>query len=327
MIDFHLHLDGSLSKEDLKILSRMSGIDEKEVDTARISVDENCTSLSDYLECFDFPNRVLQSKETLTHAAYLLCKRLSEQGLIYVEIRFAPQLSTAKGLSIKEASIAVIEGLEKATKDFGIESQAILCLMRGGPKDKNLETVRVGKELLGKGVCAIDLAGGEAVFPTKDYEEEFALAKSLGIPFTIHAGEADGPASVWKALEFGASRIGHGIHSIEDDKLIKHLAENRIPLEVCPTSEVDTHCIPSYDKLPLREFMNKGIVVSIATDDMTVSNIDLRTEYKKLRETFNLSKEEEWTLIENGFKAAFLDEFSKARLIKRAKAIYEERGF
>lgn len=317
MIDLHLHLDGSLSPEDVSYLSKLNGIplDPKK---NRLSVDASCTSLNDYLSCFAFPLELLQNAESLAYAAYSLYRRLAIQGLIYAEVRFAPQLSLEKGLTQSQVVAAVIKGYEKAHKETGIIGNFILCCMRGDKNhDLNLETVKTAKAFLGKGVVALDLAGAEALYKTSTFKEEFALAKSLGIPFTIHAGEADGPSSVWDALNFGASRIGHGVHAIQDPKLVAYLAEHKIPLEICPTSEVDTHAVASIKDLPIKEFLAAGVLFCINTDDMTVSNVDLEGEYDKVAAAFDLSDEQIKQLWYNAIEAAYLDPKGKAILRKK----------
>ena len=128
----------------------------------------------------------------------------------------------------------------------------------------------------------MDLAGAEGLFPNEMFDEEFRLINKLGIPLTIHSGEAAGASSVASALKYGAVRIGHGIKSIEDESVINELIKNNITLEVCPKSNLDTKTISKYEDLPLKEFIKKGVKVSINTDDMTVSNTTLKQEYETL---------------------------------------------
>ena len=168
--------------------------------------------------------KVLQTERGLCQAARELGENLKVRGLRYAEVRFAPQLHCQKGMSQEQAVTAVLSGLSKAQEDSDIRLRTILCCMREQDNKKaNLQTVRLASRYLGKGVVAVDLAGAEALFPTADYEEEFALARKLGVPFTIHAGEAAGPASIRKAVEFGAARIGHGVRAIEDEELMEQI--------------------------------------------------------------------------------------------------------
>ena len=247
-IDLHLHLDGSLPAETILRIAKEEGI-RLPADTAEglkpyICAGMDCKSLNEYLGCFDTVLKVLQTERGLCQAARELGENLKVRGLRYAEVRFAPQLHCQKGMSQEQAVTAVLSGLSKAQEDSDIRLRTILCCMRGQDNKKaNLQTVRLASRYLGKGVVAVDLAGAEALFPTADYEEEFALARKLGVPFTIHAGEAAGPASIRKAVEFGAARIGHGVRAIEDEELMELLASREIPLEMCPISNLQTKAV------------------------------------------------------------------------------------
>ena len=274
---------------------------------------ENCQSLNEYLERFSLPNLVLQTKKGLEICTLDLLERLAKDGLKYVEIRMAPQLSTDKGLSQEQVVKTLIKTCKKARK-FHIFSNLILCMMRGNDtKEKNIETIEVAKKFLGKGVVAMDLAGAEGLFPNEMFEEEFKLIKENNIPLTIHAGEASGSNSVKSALDFGAVRIGHGIHSIEDENVLEELKNKDVCLEVCPKSNLDTKTISKYDDLPLRQFIEKGIKVSINTDDMTVSNTTLKQEYETLVK-MGFNEKDLHDFAENSINASFADEKTKEYL-------------
>ena len=322
IVDLHLHLDGSLSAKAILEVARKENIklptDDEEELNKLLMVPENCKSLNEYLERFSIPNLVLQSTSGLEICTLDLLKRLTDDGLKYVEIRMAPQLSICKGLSQEEVVETLVKTCKKA-ENFHIFSNLILCMMRGAnTKEKNLETVRVAKKYLGKGVVAIDLAGAEGLFPNEMFEEEFKLINKLNIPLTIHAGEASGANSVKSALEYGAVRIGHGIHSIEDDSVLNELRSKNIYLEVCPKSNLDTKTIKDYKELPLRQFIEKGIKVSINTDDMTVSNTTLKQEYQTL-EKLGFNEKELHNFAENSINASFADKKTKEYLFNFIK--------
>ena len=322
IVDLHLHLDGSLSAKAILKVAKLEGIilpaDNAQDLNKFLMVPENCQSLNEYLERFALPNLVLQSKQGLEICTLDLLERLAADGLKYVEIRMAPQLSTNKGLSQEEVVKTLIETCKKGEK-YHIFSNLILCMMRGNDtKEKNIETINVAKKFLGKGVVAMDLAGAEGLFPNEMFNEEFKLISELNIPLTIHAGEAAGADSVKSALKFGASRIGHGIHSIEDESVLKELKEKGICLEVCPKSNLDTKTISKYDDLPLGQFFNKGIKVSINTDDMTVSNTTLKQEYETLVKMGFNEKDLRW-FAENSINASFADAKTKEFLLNFIK--------
>ena len=264
--------------------------------------------MNEYLEKFAFPGSLLQTKEGISTAVYKLAEELKEQGLLYAEIRFVPQKHMEQGLSQEEVVEAAIDGMKKSD----LKAQLILCCMRGNDNhEENLETVQVAGNYLGKGVCAVDLAGAEALFPTDNFEDLFVLAKELNIPYTIHAGEASGPSSVYKALEFGAKRIGHGVRSIEDFELMKKLTDEKIYLEFCLTSNLNTRIFEKIEEYPIREFLDAGVKITVNTDNMAVSNTTLKEEYALLIETFHLNEKEVKQIVNNSIEASFADDETK----------------
>ena len=179
-----------------------------------------------------------------------------------------------------------------------------------------METVEVARSFLGKGVCALDLAGAEALYPTSQYGELFSLAKGWGVPFTLHAGEAAGPESIWQALKLGASRIGHGVRAREDRQLLQELFRRRIPLELCPTSNLQTKAVLSLADFPLREYLEQGLLATLNTDNMTVSRTTLAGEYALLE----ITPQERRQLLLNSVEAAFLPNEGKTALRRQIEA-------
>ncbi len=320
MIDLHIHLDGSLSREEVIKLAEMSGLDIEEAKRAPLSIDSSCSTLNEYIECCVYPTKVMQTKETLEEAVYMLSSRLAKSGLIYFEIRFGPQLHIHRGLSQDEVVAASIKGLEKAKREYDFSAQLILCAIRGDQNEKdNFETIEVAKKYYKKGVCGVDLAGAEAIYRTGIFAPVFLKAKEYGLPITIHAGEVGGPESVYEAIKMGATRIGHGVRAVFDKGLLDYCSSRDIAFELCPTSEVDTHAIASYLSLPINEFLSRGIKVNINTDDMTISRITLDKEFEKLQKTFHFPPEIIEKLFMNAVDMAFLDEESKALLRGKIK--------
>lgn len=312
--DLHLHLDGSLSPALFTELVRKEGIRSAfgadfsgDFDAATLlSVPEDCTSLEDYLTRFDLPLLVMQSEENLALTVEDLLRRLAEQNVLYSEIRFAPQLHTQKGMSQEMAVRAALEGLKGGMERYQVHSGLILCCMRGEDTEQaNLKTIRLTEKYLGHGVIAADLAGAESIFPTENYRDTFELARSLSVPFTIHAGEAAGPESIRCALQMGAARIGHGVRAMEDPELIAELRERQIPLEVCPTSNVQTRVVSSYEDHPVLQLLRMGLNVTVNTDNMTVSGITLAEEYEKMRTLLGMTPEEELQLRQNSLSSLF----------------------
>lgn len=310
MIDLHLHLDGSMRPETVRELLEQKGISpwDSDDDAARaLRVGDDCADLNDYLTKFEYPCMVLQTSGAIERAVYELAEDLVHQDVTYAEIRFAPQLSTKEGLTQEEAVKAAIEGAKEAEMEFDdIRIGLILCCMRGEDHEANIETVRVASKYYGNYVCALDLAGAEALYPTDLFNKEFELAKAEEIPFTIHAGEAAGPESIWRALEFGASRIGHGIRCLEDGALVDYLARHKIPLEICLTSNIQTKVYQNYDEYPVKELLLRGVHVTVNTDNMTVSGTNLKKERKKLLKYCDITKDDIALMEEYSYEARFL---------------------
>ena len=298
-IDLHLHLDGSLSIESARELARMQNISLPANDDELrklLTVGDECKDLNDYLNKFDLPMELMQTYEAIAYSFDKLERELAEQGLIYAEIRYAPQKHCLKGLTQEEAILAAIEG--NARNDF--YSGIILCCMRGDDnKEENFETIRLAKKYMDRGVVAVDLAGAEGMFKTEMFEELFAFARECGVPFTIHAGEADGPDSVWNAIKFGAKRIGHGIRSHEDPELLAYIRDNSIPIERCYTSNIQTLGADYVNASIKKEDEYNGLNYVICTDNMAVSNTSMPEEFRRLREAFKLEDEDIKTLMEN----------------------------
>ena len=314
MIDLHLHLDGSLSEQDFLYLAKKDGVDLGKEFPNNIYVPEDCPSLEVYLERFALPLVLLQSKENIKHVTNSLVRRLDNMGYIYAEIRFAPQLHTAKGLSQLEVALAALEGLECGLKECEnlVDANLILCCMRHGSTEVNKETVEVANKLKGTHVVAVDLAGAEALHPCTYYKEVFDLAKKYNLNITIHAGEATGSDEVMMALDNGAMRIGHGVHLSLDRDTVKRVKDKNICFEFCPTSNLQTKSLTTYKDCPIMDFVKLGIPVTVNSDNMTVSNTDVYQEFSHLYQTFNLTKEDVYNLFSNSIEHSFADSKTKA---------------
>ena len=315
MIDIHLHLDGSLAVEDYVELALNYGVDLGSNFPDDIYVTNNCLSLAMYLTRFDKPVKLLQCKEAIKFAVKSLIYRLSFMGYIYAEIRFAPLLHTEKGASQLEITEGALEGLEEALKQCpNMEANLILCCMRHAPEEQNIETIEVANKLKGTRVVAVDLAGGETLHPSSYYKKVFDLAKQYGLNITIHAGEATGSDEIMMALDNGAMRIGHGVHLSLDPDTVKRVKDKDICFEFCPTSNLQTKSLKTYQDVPLRQFMSLEIPVTINSDNMTVSRTDVINELRIMKKTFNLTKDEVYNLLLNSIYYSFAKPETKRKL-------------
>ncbi len=317
----HLHLDGSLRPETVQNWFREDGEFVKIKDVReKLSVSKDCKNLNEYLEKFTLPIDFLQSEERIKRATFEAFEDLTKRNVIYAEIRFAPSLHLKKGLTQEQVVESAIAGMKEAKEKYGIEGGLILCCIRGDDTlEANKETVITAKKYFKKGVCALDLAGNEASYPTKNFKEIFALATENKIPFTIHAGEADGPESIRTALKFGASRIGHGVRCLEDKELIKKLKSKGTLLEICPTSNIQTCAVKlkKNTKYPIETIYTSGINVGLNTDNDTVSNTNIEQEYEWVLNNTSLTIEDLKRMNVASIRAAFTTDKIKKALEKQ----------
>ena len=319
-LDLHLHLDGSITKEIAKKLAKVQNIElptnnDEELENL-LSVRPDCESLNDFLKCFDLPLSLMQTPLGLCEAVRLVANNIQSHGVIYAEFRFAPQLHKRKGMTQEEAVNAALDGIRKTS----LKVNLILCFMRGANNQaENEETLRLARKYLvpDGGVVAVDLAGAEAIYKTANYRELFRRVREYGIPFTIHAGEADGAQSVRDAISFGAKRIGHGVRAFEDPEVVELIREKGITLEMCPTSNKQTHALANMAHFPLMDFLNKGIKVTLNTDDMGISRTNIIEEYNYIETNFGLNYEQKKTMVLNSVNSAFTTSTIKRQLLSK----------
>ena len=316
----HCHLDGSLNINSVQEMLKEQGvIYEREELRKKLEVEPDCTSLTEYLEKFDLPLRCLQTKEGLRRAAYELVRDVAAEGVRYIEVRFAPMLSTEQGLSCREVIASVVEGLKAGEREYRVFASAIVCAMRHHSLEQNIQMLTEAREFFGKGVCALDLAGDESAFPTSLFRSLFIQAKEWGIPFTIHSGECGSVDNIREAIELGAKRLGHGIALEKSPELRKLCREKEIGIEMCPTSNLQTKAVDSFDSYPLKQFVDEGLLVSIHTDNRTVSGTTLTDEEVVVREQLQLPQEVINQCTENAIRTAFTSDEIKKQLMEEFK--------
>ncbi|MCY9657453.1 adenosine deaminase [Paenibacillus chondroitinus] len=330
-VDLHLHLDGSVKPETILEIALDQGIDlpvyNKEGLIPHMRVGDECGSLIEYLSKFDFTTRFMQSGEALERIAYEVAQQSAEHNCKYVEVRFAPQLHRNNGLTVEETIHYVVEGMKRGQRDFGVKAGVIAICMRNHSCESNLEVIRAAAKFVGKGVVAVDLAGDEASYPPEWFREVFAESGRLGIPVTIHAGEAAGAVNVYEAVtNLGAVRIGHGVRLKEDTDILELVKDRRIPLEMCPISNIQTKAVSGWEAYPIREYLEQGLLVTINTDNPSVSGTDITNEYRVLSDRFGFTEPELVRLVMNGVEAAFMDESDKLLLRREMEAEINSLG-
>ena len=319
--ELHCHLDGSLRLDTIIELSKKQGLklpsDNKDILKSILVVNNDNSSLEEYLKKFDLILPILQTPDALSIVSYELAIDCWKDGVRYLEVRYCPELHTKNGMKLSETVDAVKLGLEKAEKECGILSGIIICSLRNMPPSSSLELSKLAVEYKNNGVVGFDLAGIEENFPAKKHKEAFYLILNNNINTTIHAGEAFGPRSIHQAIHVcGAHRIGHGTRVYEDLDLLNYINDHRVPLEVCLSSNVHTKSVSSISKHPLKYYINEKVRVTLNTDNRFISNTTLSNEYELAIKTFNLSADQVKTLIINGFKSSFLPHNKRIKLIQ-----------
>lgn len=330
-VDLHVHLDGSVRPAMIRSLAAnrpdIALPESDEELLARMQVDERCESLIEYLSTFSFVLPFMQTAEALERAAYELVEQASLEGVRYIEVRFAPWLHMEQGLTVEAAIRHTLIGLSMGEAEFGTIARAIVICLRSHPHVWNVRAIEAASAFYGQGVVAVDLAGDEASYPASGFTDIFELARKLKLPVTIHAGEAAGAFNVRTAVErLGAMRIGHGVRMEEDPSVMELVKERKIPLEMCPVSNIQTKAVESWDVYPLRKYMDEGIIVTVNTDNRTVSGTTMTKEYAMLMRECGLSLSEIAALVMNGVHAAFLEEELKGQLISRFEHELSELG-
>jgi adenosine deaminase len=320
--DLHVHLDGSLRLETIIALAGIHSIELPSTDPAELgrimNLGQNCGSLVEYLKAFDVTLRVLQHEDSLYRVAYELAEDAARENVRYMEVRYSPMLHTRLGLKITSVVEAVLAGLRAAHDNLGIESNVILCGIRNISSESSLEMAELAVAYKGRGVVGFDLAGAEYDHPAKHHRKAFQLVRDNNINCTIHAGEAYGPESIAQALHVcGAHRIGHGCRLREDGDLLHYINDHRIPLECCPSSNVQTGAVRELASHPLKLYFNLGLRVTINTDNRLVTDTTVSQELWHCHAKMGMTLGDIKTMIVGGFKSAFMPFHVKQTYLRR----------
>ncbi|MEV8633290.1 adenosine deaminase [Streptosporangium sp. NPDC051023] len=317
----HDHLDGGLRPETIIELASESGYDKlPTTDAAALRTwfrdASDSGSLERYLETFDHTVGVMQTREALVRVAAECAEDLAADGMVYAEVRYAPEQHTSAGLSLEEVIEAVLEGFRVGSEGRGIKVGTLLTAMRH--QARSMEIAELAVRYRDVGVAGFDIAGAEAGYPPTRHLDAFEYLQRENAHFTIHAGEAFGLPSIWQAIQWcGADRLGHGVRIIDDiavsedgqaklGRLAAYVRDKRIPLEMCPTSNLQTGAAPSIAEHPIGLLRALNFRVTVNTDNRLMSGTSVSEEFAKLSEAFGYGWDDlQWFTI-NAMKSAFL---------------------
>ncbi len=320
----HDHLDGGLRPATLLTLAGEIGYQlprTEEVELGQWFLSQaDSGSLEKYLETFAHTVALMQTKEALTRVAKEAVLDVAADGVVYVEFRYAPELHQEKGLNLDEIVQAVLSGLEAgqsqaAAEGLSVTARLLVTAMRTAARSAEIAELAV--RYRDQGVVGFDIAGAEAGFPPTRHLDAFEYLQRENAHFTIHAGEAFGLPSIWEALQWcGADRLGHGVRIVDDIKqtptgfelgrLAAYVRDRRVPLEMCPSSNVQTGATTSIAKHPIGLLRELGFRVTVNTDNRLMSGTTMTKEFMLLNEAFGYTlKDMQWFTI-NAMKSAFL---------------------
>lgn len=325
--ELHVHLDGCLRPTTMLELARAQGVRLPADDPATLAQTvyvRDAGSLEEYLERYVITLSVMQTAEALQRIAYEFVVDSAAEQVRYVEVRYCPALHTP-ALSLTEAIEAPLAGVKRGEAETGTVTRLIICGLRTLPPAVSDDLARAAVDYKDDGVVAFDLAGAERGHPARAHAKAFEYARSHGLACTCHAGEADGPDSIREALHVcGAQRIGHGTHLFEDPDLEAEVCDQGIPLEVCLTSNLHTHQIERIEDHPVRQYLDRGCIVTLNCDSRLMDGITLTDEYWLAHTRLGLRRDELERIMLNTFESAFLPPAEKAALLERVRGELRE---
>ncbi|MEA3502323.1 MAG: adenosine deaminase [Actinomycetota bacterium] len=326
----HDHLDGGVRVETILELADEQGyadLPASDVDGLGEWFNQGRSgSLERYLEAFTHTVAVMSSEDAIQRIAYETGIDLAADGVVYAEIRFGPSLHMIHGLSREAAIEAALDGFAAAHRETGIVLYTIASALRHDTDSEKV--VQAAIPYLGRGLVGFDLAGPEAGFPADDHLAACRLARDAGLGLTIHAGEADGASSIWRAVaKCGATRVGHGVRIVDETDfdgsaitslapLARRIRDHRIPLEIAITSNLDTSAFPSAAEHPFEALYRNGFMVTLNTDNRLMSRVSLTDEYELAAAAFNLGPADLGEITVNALEAGFGDWPARRRLIE-----------
>ena len=321
-IELHCHLDGSLRPDSVIEEIKLQNIDVLEEDINNIEsllqAPEDCESLVDYLKTFDLPLKVLQTEKAIERFTYEVFEDAHNENVVYMELRYAPILHTKNGLSLKAVIAASVRGMNKAKDEFGIEGNLILCGMKNFSEEDAINTFEAGREFIGKGVCAVDLAGPEDEGFAHKFVRAMDFAKKCGYKITVHAGEAGSAQNVKDSiLLLHADRIGHGVKTIDSEEVHRLVRDKNILLEICPTSNIQTKTVESLEKHPLVKYFYDNTFFSVNTDNRTVSGTTETKEHALVSKLTDMNIDDYRKIYYNTVGAIFASDNVKRKLLNR----------
>ena len=311
-VELHVHLEGAIPHDALFDLIQKYGGDPSIPDVTALARRFEYKNFAQFIEAWSWKNQFLREYEDFSHIAELTARDMANQNIRYVEMFFSPSLFVRHGLEVQELTHAVRIGLSRVPE---IETSLIADLVRDYGPESEMTTLKRLNEVKGDGVIGIGIGGSEHEFPPEPFKFLYEEARLMDFHVNAHAGEAKGPESIWGAIRhLHVDRIGHATRAHEDPELLDYLQEHRTPLELCPVSNVCTGVVSAITEHPIRVYFERGLIISVNTDDPMMFGTTLDKEYELLVQECGFTRQEICRLILFGIESSWLPENRKKLL-------------
>ncbi|MHA1136875.1 MAG: adenosine deaminase [Candidatus Thorarchaeota archaeon] len=323
-VELHVHILGSIRPETLLSIIETDGIKAPYTSTEQITKRFEYTDFLNFIKAYMEIVDYITDERHFEQITYEMLENCAENNVHYVEASFSPRDHLPKGLTFDKMSESINKGIQRAKKDFGIETNLRVDIVRNSSFEEGMEII----DLIGKkpdNIVTVDLGGKESGWLPRRFAEHYKRATAMGLHRVAHAGEAAGPESIWDAIQsLDVERIGHGVTAHQDPELVEYLKREQIAIEMCPVSNLRTGVVPSIKEHPIREFFDKGLLVTVNSDDPSLFHTSMNNEYLQLHEHLNFSPKELFQISLTGIQTAFIDEGKKSKLHSKFSEEYSE---
>jgi adenosine deaminase len=324
--ELHLHIEGSFEPELMFKIADRNKIKIKYKSVEELKEAYNFNNLQEFLDIYYAGANVLLTEEDFYDLTYAYFKKINEQNVIHTEIMFDPQTHTERGIKFSTVINGIKSAQEKAKEDFGITSKLIMSFLRHLDEQSAYKTLEESLEYK-KWITAVGLDSSEIGHPPSKFKNVFEDARKQSYKVVAHAGEEGPPEYVWEALNIlNVNRIDHGNRALEDNLLIDRLVENKVPLTVCPLSNVKLRNVNAIEEHPIKTMLDKNLVATINSDDPAYFGGYMNENYSAITNALNLSKDDLYQLTLNSFNSTFLNEDEKIVLINRLDRFYKNNS-
>ncbi|MEU9789030.1 adenosine deaminase [Streptomyces sparsogenes] len=318
--ELHLHIEGTLEPELAFALAERNGVALPYASEDELRAAYSFTDLQDFLNLYYELMAVLRTEDDFADLTHAYLARARAQGVRHAEIFFDPQAHTARGVAIGTVIDGLSRALDAAEETYGITTRLIMCFLRDESAESALDTFESARPYLDR-IAAVGLDSAEVGNPPSKFREVYARAREAGLKCVAHAGEEGPPWYVWEALDvLGVDRVDHGVRSLEDDALVARLVADQVPLTVCPLSNVRLRVVDRLEDHPLRAMLDAGLLVTVNSDDPSYFGGYAGDNFDAVRDALRLDDATLRLLARNSFRAAFLDEGTRAAYLKEVDA-------